>query len=283
MFWIIIVAIILLGIYFFYQNRFINVTAYKLTVANLPTDLRGKKIVHISDLNFRANMNNGFVNTILSKIEKQEPDMIVVTGNTIYSTVEYLEETPVKEFFESLCQKAPTYVVTGNHDIENIGFDELGQLLVESGAHLLIDDAVYATFKNEQPHDGLVLMGFAERGDMNNIADPYLKNIELDAAMIDKPKILLAHHPEYFDKYMEDADKAPDLTFSGHTLGGQIVLPYFGGLITTTQGLLPAYDYGLFVADDQPTKRMIVTRGMGNASIPVRLNNRIEIVTVILN
>ena len=283
MFWIIIVAIILLGIYFFYQNRFINVTAYKLTVANLPTDLRGKKIVHISDLNFRANMNNGFVNTILSKIEKQEPDMIVVTGNTIYSTVEYLEETPVKEFFESLCQKAPTYVVTGNHDIENIGFDELGQLLVESGAHLLIDDAVYATFKNEQPHDGLVLMGFAERGDMNNIADPYLKNIELDAEMIDKPKILLAHHPEYFDKYMEDADKAPDLTFSGHTLGGQIVLPYFGGLITTTQGLLPAYDYGLFVADDQPTKRMIVTRGMGNASIPVRLNNRIEIVTVILN
>lgn len=283
MFWIIIVAIVLLGIYFFYQNRFINVTAYKLTVANLPTDLRGKKIVHISDLNFRANMNNGFVNTILSKIEKQEPDMIVVTGNTIYSTVEYLEETPVKEFFESLCQKAPTYVVTGNHDIENIGFDELGQLLVESGAHLLIDDAVYATFKNEQPHDGLVLMGFAERGDMNNIADPYLKNIELDAEMIDKPKILLAHHPEYFDKYMEDADKAPDLTFSGHTLGGQIVLPYFGGLITTTQGLLPAYDYGLFVADDQPTKRMIVTRGMGNASIPVRLNNRIEIVTVILN
>lgn len=283
MFWIIIVAIILLGIYFFYQNRFINVTAYKLTVANLPTDLRGKKIVHISDLNFRANMNNGFVNTILSKIEKQEPDMIVVTGNTIYSTVEYLEETPVKEFFESLCQKAPTYVVTGNYDIENIGFDELGQLLVESGAHLLIDDAVYATFKNEQPHEGLVLMGFAERGDMNNIADPYLKNIELDAEMIDKPKILLAHHPEYFDKYMEDADKAPDLTFSGHTLGGQIVLPYFGGLITTTQGLLPAYDYGLFVADDQPTKRMIVTRGMGNASIPVRLNNRIEIVTVILN
>lgn len=228
-------------------------------------------------------MNNGFVNTILSKIEKQEPDMIVVTGNTIYSTVEYLEETPVKEFFESLCQKAPTYVVTGNHDIENIGFDELGQLLVESGAHLLIDDAVYATFKNEQPHEGLVLMGFAERGDMNNIADPYLKNIELDAEMIDKPKILLAHHPEYFDKYLEDADKAPDLTFSGHTLGGQIVLPYFGGLITTTQGLLPAYDYGLFVADDQPTKRMIVTRGMGNASIPVRLNNRIEIVTVILN
>ncbi|QDO91464.1 metallophosphoesterase [Dolosigranulum pigrum] len=283
MFWIIIVAIILLGIYFFYQNRFINVTAYKLTVANLPTDLRGKKIVHISDLNFRANMNNGFVNTILSKIEKQEPDMIVVTGNTIYSTVEYLEETPVKEFFESLCQKAPTYVVTGNHDIENIGFDELGQLLVESGAHLLIDDAVYATFKNEQPHDGLVLMGFAERGDMNNIADPYLKNIELDAEMIDKPKILLAHHPEYFDKYLEDTAKAPDLTFSGHTLGGQIVLPYFGGLITTTQGLLPAYDYGLFVADDQPTKRMIVTRGMGNASIPVRLNNRIEIVTVILN
>lgn len=283
MFWIMIVSIVLLGVYLFYQSRFIAINAYKLTIAQLPKALRGKKIVHISDLYFRANMNTGFVNTILAKIDKQEPDMIIVTGNVIHSTVEYLEETPVKDFFDSLCQKAPTYVVTGDHDIENANFDELGQLIVKSGAHLLVDEALYADFNDVSQEESLVVMGFAERGDMKNVPEPYLKNIELTEDMLDKPKILLAHHPEYFEEYLALDHMKPDLIFAGHTLGGQIVLPYFGGVFGRSQGMFPTYDFGLYVNPLNPINRMIVTRGLGSVALPIRLNNRIEIVTVILN
>lgn len=54
--------------------------------------------------------------------------------------------------------------------------------------------------------------------------------------MVDKPKILLAHHPEPFNDYLEDPLKAPDLTLAGHVHGGQIILPYFGGLYNKSQG-----------------------------------------------
>lgn len=283
MFWILLILIIALGIYLYYQNRFVQIEKYKLTIANLPSHLRGKKIVHLSDLHFKANMNNGFVRSILNKIETQEPDMIVVTGDTLHANVEYLEDTPIEDFLLDLRDVAPTYVVTGNHDIANPNFDEFGRIVSKSGCELLIDDAVYARFKDSKETKDIVMMGFAERGDMDNVPEPALSNIELTEKMKSKPKILLAHHPELFEKYLEDNEKAPDLILSGHAHGGQVILPYVGGLFTRSQGLFPTYDYGIFIGAEDETKRMIVNRGVGNSGFPFRVNNRAQIITIILN
>lgn len=283
MFWILLLLIIALSIYLYYQNRFIQINKYKLTIANLPSHLRGKKIVQLSDLHFRANMNNGFVKSILTKVETQEPDIIVITGDTLHASVEYLEDTPIEDFLLDLRDIAPTYVVTGNHDLANENFEDFCTLVTRSGCQLMIDDAQYASFKNEKDTKDLVIMGFAERGDMDNIPEPALSNIDLTDKMKSKPKILLAHHPEYFDKYLEDESKAPDLTLAGHAHGGQFILPYFGGLFTRTQGFFPKYDFGIFIDENDETKRMIVNRGVGNSGFPFRVNNRAEIITIILN
>lgn len=67
--------------------------------------------------------------------------------------------------------------------------------------------------------------------------------------------------------------------FSGHAHGGQFRLPFIGGLVAPNQGLFPKYtavDYHI----DQTT--MIVSRGLGNSIIPVRIFNRLEIVVVTL-
>lgn len=283
MFWILLMLIIALGIYLYYQNRFVKIEKYKLTIANLNSELRGKRIVHLTDLHLKANMNNGFVKSILSKIETQEPDLIAITGDTIHAAVEYIEDTPIEDFLLDLRDLAPTYVVTGNHDIANPNFDEFGAIVSKAGCELLIDDAVYARFKDMKETKDLVLMGFAERGDMDNVPEPALSNIELEEGMADKPKILLAHHPELFEKYLADEIKAPDLTLAGHTHGGQIILPYFGGVYTRSQGMFPHYDYGIFIGDEDPTKRMIINRGTGNSGFPFRINNRVQIISIILN
>lgn len=87
-------------------------------------------------------------------------------------------------------------------------------------------------------------------------------------------KILLAHRPEYFDKYNN-----VDLIFSGHAHGGQVRLPFIGGLFAPGQGLLPKYDAGVY---KEGGKAMVVSRGLGNSLFPFKVNNNPEIVVVTL-
>ena len=66
-------------------------------------------------------------------------------------------------------------------------------------------------------------------------------------------------------------------TLSGHAHGGQFRLPFLGGVIAPNQRLFPKYDAGLYTQD---STTMIVSRGIGNSIVPVRFNNRPEIVVI---
>jgi predicted MPP superfamily phosphohydrolase len=70
-----------------------------------------------------------------------------------------------------------------------------------------------------------------------------------------------------------------DLVFTGHAHGGQIRLPFIGGLAAPDQGLFPKYTSGRHEKD---STTMYVSRGLGNSIFPLRVFNRPEIVTVTL-
>ena len=86
--------------------------------------------------------------------------------------------------------------------------------------------------------------------------------------------ILLSHRPELFDTYV---DSKLDLVLTGHAHGGQVRIPFIGGLISPNQGFFPKYTGGKFKEDNT---NMIVSRGIGNSIIPFRVNNRPELVVV---
>lgn len=79
--------------------------------------------------------------------------------------------------------------------------------------------------------------------------------------------ILLAHHPEFIDIYRQ---YPLDLVLSGHAHGGQIRLPFIGGLVAPGQGFFPEYDNGAY---DFEGLTMVVSRGIGNSFFPLRINN----------
>ena len=85
---------------------------------------------------------------------------------------------------------------------------------------------------------------------------------------------LVTHRPELFSVYVEEG---ADLVLSGHANGGQFRLPFVGGLVAPNQGFFPEYDAGLFSEEDTT---MVVSRGIGNSIIPLRFNNRPEIILV---
>jgi len=100
----------------------------------------------------------------------------------------------------------------------------------------------------------------------------YLERLSDDSAF----QILLCHRPELFDIYVKENI---DLIFSGHAHGGQFRIPFVGGLVAPDQGLFPKYTSGAYT---QNKSTMIVSRGLGNSIIPIRIFNRPEIVVVTL-
>ncbi|TVP89532.1 metallophosphoesterase [Alkalibacterium sp.] len=278
--WILLALVIALVVYLYVQSYLIKITRYDITIPGLHPDLKGKKVVHLTDLHLRPRTNKSYIETIIDKTQNENPDMILVTGDLVQAGLETLSETPLRRFAELCSQTAPTYVVTGNHDIASGSFDEFKAIMKSSNVKLLLNQAV--SVKNNSDEEALVIMGLSERVNRSTVPQPILKSIALTPSMEPLPKLLLVHRPEYFKHYGYDKTKSPALIFSGHTHAGQVILPFLGGVYAPGQGWFPKYDFGFFSDEEDRTKRMLVSRGLGNSSFPLRINNRPEIIVVTL-
>ena len=101
----------------------------------------------------------------------------------------------------------------------------------------------------------------------------YIKEL-LGESRKDYFTILLAHNPDYFPEY--DAWGA-DLVLSGHVHGGLMRLPLLGGVVSPATRLFPKYDGGLF---EGKNGKMILGRGLGTHTLPIRIFNPGELIVV---
>ena len=154
-------------------------------------------------------------------------------------------------------------------------YEELNMGLTEAGVTVLENQKIQITRNGES----ITLMGIQDPsfrtdylfGDAEIVSRQALSELQNES---DGFTVLLSHRPELFDVYV---DTGIDLVFSGHAHGGQFRLPFIGGLVAPNQGLFPKYDAGRFNEDNTT---MIVSRGVGNSIIPLRINNPPEIVVV---
>ena len=229
-----------------WQNYHLVVTEYEYT-ADFDCN-----IVQISDLHnqlFGIGQKN-----LLKKIEKCDPDIIVVTGDVV--DISHRFYGIAYDFFQGAVEIAPTYYVTGNHEVWLYGkrFDSFKTDIEKLGVHLL-DGKTEAT-------ENMIIAGAY---DNSNVLDYGWQN---DSRL----KILLTHEPELTDSYK---NTGADIVFAGHNHGGQIIIPGKGGLISSDFKFFPEYDGGQYKIGDMT---MYVSRGLGNSLAPVRINNYPEIV-----
>lgn len=265
-------------IYLYIQNYLHKTTHYKIFIPKLDRTMKNKKIVFISDTHFRDTTSLSFIDRVLIDIEKMNPDLILFGGDIVHELtgVRILEQT--KDFFFQLNKLAPSYLVYGNHDMATNRLNEIESMLNLAGVKLLNNEAEWISFEN--PSKGFWLLGLNDSSSEIKKKEEPLSKIAFPANGNKEVKILLAHHPKFFEKYLRNAEKRPNLVLSGHSHGGQIILPIVGGLFAPGQGKLPKYDFGMFTSKNYADSRMIVTKGLGNSQFPLRINNRPEIVLI---
>lgn len=268
-----LVLAVLLSAFLYWQNNDLTVSAYEYQSENLPAAFDGFRIVQISDLH---NHTFGAGQTrLLRQVAALQPDMIVVTGDLI-DRRRYDAETALT-FMEGAVEIAPVYYVTGNHEAWSGQYASLRASLAAVGAAIADDKAYTITRDGQQMRLlGVSDPAFYYTGVFDDSALAPMRQF-LAAQRSEAFTILLAHRPNFLSLY---AETGCDLVFSGHAHGGQIRLPFLGGLYVPDQGFLPPYTAGLYTEGDTT---MVLSRGLGNSAFPFRIFNRPEIVCVQLS
>lgn len=268
---LIIVAAVLaaLLIWIFWANKALVTSVIEVRSETLPEEFEGFRIAQVSDLH---NTEFGEGNAkLFSLLREAGPDIIVVTGDLIDSR--HTDVDAAVRFIEGACEIAPVYYVTGNHE-SRLDFDSIAPRLSEAGAVLLRNEAAYI----ERDGERIMLAGIDDPAFVRTGGDA-LERAGQELAQLPEPEeftVLLAHRPDLIATY---AWYGPALVLSGHAHGGQVRLPLIGALYAPGQGFFPDYTAGLYEVGDT---QMIVSRGLGNSLIPLRFNNRPELVLAVL-
>ena len=253
----------------------LTTTHYALSSSTMEQPLR---VLQLSDLH-----NNEFGEGNSDLVEmcvEQKPDIILLTGDLI--NMNEPDTDVAAGLIAALTDIAPVYVSLGNHEIEseqNFGTD-CSAIFEEAGAVVFDREYVDITVNGQDIRIGGIY-GYCLPAKFlkTNEADPEECAFLTDFQDTDRYTILMCHMPVCWmiNEGLDEWDI--DCVFLGHTHGGQIILPFIGGLYAPDMGFFPGDVHGAFHSKDN-TKHLILSRGLSDGTWIPRINNRPEIVTV---
>lgn len=252
------------------DNKRIQITNYDITSKKVKNEII---IAQISDLH---NTSFGKHNkTLVNKIKDIKPDIIAITGDLIDSSKTNI--TVAMNFINQAVKIAPIYYVPGNHEAWNLSdYSTLKDKLKKAGVVVLEGEDKEIKVKDNK----ISLLGITDPDYIGEagISELDVVSTDLDTLSYDSDNlvILLSHRPELFSAYKH---RDIDLVLTGHAHGGQFRTSLSGGLLAPDQGLFPKYTSGIY-KDKEDKTQMIVSRGLGNSVIPIRINNNPEVVVV---
>lgn len=186
-----------------------------IPIANLPPYLQGCKIVQLSDFHYDGlRLSEALLEEAIAKSNQIQPDLIFLTGDYVTT-----DPAPIHRLVQLLkhLKSREIYAVLGNHDLYySHSKSEIIRALTNIDIHVLWNQIVYP-FGSE-----LAIVGFADV--RSHQFNPKAIMPQINPAI---PRIVLSHNP---DSAAELQFWRVDLQLSGHTHGGQIILPKIGSL-----------------------------------------------------
>ena len=216
---------------------------------------------------------------LIAKVNAQSPDIILLAGDFINDISENSEV--VCTVVEALCDIAPTYFAMGNHELAYLEkHPELEDEIEACGAVIVEKSYVDTEVDGVSLRIGGIYdyaFFLAGREDLEPDRQESKEFLE-DFQETDAVKIMLSHRPDSFCFNDASTDWDVDLVVSAHNHGGQVVVPFLGGLYGGDQGWFPEYVHGMYELGDM---HMYVTNGLGSdKKVLPRFNNRPEIAVI---
>ena len=258
------------GVVIYDTNRFV-VRKYTLSSKKIDSPYH---FVMLSDLHGKS---FGKANERLMKeIDRINPEGVYIAGDMITAK-------PGKDFRE-LSEKYPVYYGSGNHEyrmeIYKKKYKDMSErfetAIRHKGLERLKNRKISVKNQNITVYGVEIDREFYKKTRVPKMTGAYLEK-KLGRPDRSRFNILIAHNPSYFPAY---AEFGADLVLSGHVHGGIARIPFLGGVISPALRLFPKYDGGRYREGESV---MILGRGLGTHTIPVRFLNPGELVEVIVN
>lgn len=252
----IFIVVILLSYSTLIAPYFIDVKEYKIESELLENSYNGLKIVQFSDIHYGHSINKKQLDKIVKKINELKPDIIFFTGDLISKDIE-INDTIISEIKDSLSKLECTlykYAIYGDEDN-----DTYKDIMENTNFFLLNNESKLLYYKNINP---IVISGLSPL----NKQDPSILNTAVDGTdVIPYFQIVLVHEPDSIDNLLT---YAPEVIMSGHTLGGEIKLPYLKPLFLPINGQIYYEDtYNI------NSTQIFVSNGLGTSGLNARFNN----------
>jgi len=251
----------------------LRTTRYIVPIEDLPADLDGLKIAHLSDTHLGRRVTSAHISKAVQAAIDLAPDVFVLTGD--YVSGEPALHPAATDLLKPLAETGrPVVSVLGNHDWFHDGPD-MSRCLAERGLNPIDNDHVFLDRDRRLTRDAwrgaLALVGVGDLTEHVSDLKGALRGIGGNV-----PRVLLSHQPDVAE--LEQAGRV-DLMLSGHTHGGQVRLPLIGSpIVPSLYG--DRYAYGL---KQGPWCPVLITSGVGVSILPVRFGIPPEVVEVTLS
>jgi uncharacterized protein len=239
-----------------YERHHLGVTSATLPVAGLPPALEGLRIALLTDIHHSLLVGAEDVQKAVRLTLDQRPDLIVLGGDYVTLSDRAFVE-PVAELLAPLHAPHGVFAILGNHDDDK----DMPAALARQGFAVLRDQRTRLTLRGESLDVAGIRFWTRRPSDIARV----LRNAH-------DTVLLLAHDPR---RLTEAADLNVAAVLSGHTHGGQVVLPGVGAVAKARFPILAGLGR-------QENTSIFVSRGIGTVYVPVRINCPPEVAVVTL-
>lgn len=239
------------------EPSLLDIVEIQIPLHRVGPGMQGLRAVQLSDLHVGPWFTQSRLQQVVEQVSQLKPELVFITGDFITRGGDYPSmKQALFDPLRTLARQVPVFSVLGNHDYYRKLNTDISEMLTRAG----VVDVTNTVLPYRRGDDLIYFAG---------VGSAITGNMRLEKIVREIPKgtsaILLAHEPDVAQRAKETPEFV--LQLSGHTHGGQVILPFIGPVVLPNMGKL--YPLGLY---DLGSMYVYTNRGLGMTHLAFRLN-----------